>query len=47
MLGCQPGELRHHTSTERIMRDFNVEKENTRLVTKILKMNSSIPLRKY
>jgi hypothetical protein len=29
------------------MREFTVEKENTRLVTKILKMGSSIPLRKY
>lgn len=29
------------------MRDFTVEKENTRLVTKILNMNSSIPLKKY
>jgi hypothetical protein len=29
------------------MRGFNVDKENNRLVAKILKMNSSIPLRKY
>jgi hypothetical protein len=29
------------------MREFTVDKENTRLVTKILNMNSSIPLRKY
>lgn len=40
-------EGKQHTSTERIMRDFTVDKENTRLVTKILKMNSSIPLKKY
>lgn len=29
------------------MRDFLVEKENLRLASKILRMGSSIPLRKY
>ena len=38
---------RRHTTTQRIMREFMVEKENSRLVSNILNMNSSISLHKY
>jgi len=41
------GDSRAHNSTERIMRDFTVDKENHRLACKILHMNSSIPVKRY